>query len=52
VRCKAKYSVKLADLFQEVFQYLPLAIGARGEGLRGARRAVFSSDGVTLGRPA
>ena len=44
---KAKYSVKLADLFQEVFQYLPLAI-VLGTKVFVVHGGLFSRDGVTL----
>ena len=44
---KAKYSVKLADLFQEVFQYLPLAV-VLGEKVFVVHGGLFSRDGVTL----
>jgi serine/threonine-protein phosphatase 5 len=44
---KAKYNVKLADLFQEVFTYLPLGsvLGSRIFIVHGG---LFSRDGVTL----
>ena len=44
---RAKYSAKLADLFQEVFQYLPLG-AVLGEKVFVTHGGLFSRDGVTL----
>ena len=44
---KAKYTVKLADLFQEVFQYLPLGC-VLGEKVFIVHGGLFSRDGVTI----
>jgi len=44
---RAKYSAKLADLFQEIFQYLPLG-AVLGEKVFITHGGLFSRDGVTL----